>query len=93
MLPDVPTIAEAGVPGYKAETWIGMLAPAGTPAPIVDTLNEELKAILALDEIKKSFLTDGTEVDYLGPTEFGAFYKLEMDKWAGVIKKANIKLE
>ena len=93
ILPDVPTIAQAGVPGYVATNWFGILAPAGTPAPVVERLNNELQAILALDEVKKTFLNDGAEVDYLGPAEFGAFFKREMAQWAGVIKKANIKLE
>lgn len=92
-LPDVPTVAEAGLPGYKAVTWSGIFAPTGTPTPIVDRLNRELKAILATDELKKFFLTQGAEMDYLGPTEFGAFFGQEMDQWAGVIKKANIKVE
>ena len=93
ILPDVPTIAEAGVPGYEATSWYGILAPAGTPAPIVDRLNKEIKAILASDEVKKRFLNDGMEVDYLGPTEFGPFIEEEIAKWASVVKKANIKLE
>ena len=74
ILPDVPTIAEAGVPGYEVINWWGILAPAGTPAPIVDRLNKELKAILASDEVKKQFLNQGAEVDYLGPAEFGQFH-------------------
>jgi tripartite-type tricarboxylate transporter receptor subunit TctC len=91
-LPDVPAIAEA-LPGYESTVWWGILVPAGTPAPIVDRLNNELKTILALDEIKKWFLNQGAEVDYLGPTEFGTFLEREMAKWARVIKKANIRLE
>jgi tripartite-type tricarboxylate transporter receptor subunit TctC len=91
-LPDVPAIAEA-LPGYESTVWWGILVPAGTPMPIVDSLNNELKAILALDEVKKWFLNQGAEADYLGPTEFGAFLEREMAKWARVIKKANIKLE
>ena len=54
ILPDVPTIAEAGVPGYEATNWWGILAPAGTPAPIVDRLNKELKAILASEEVQEA---------------------------------------
>ena len=92
-LPDVPTIAESGVPGYELYQWFGLLAPVGTPSPIIDRLNKELKAILALDEVKKMFLNDGAEVDYLGPAEFGTFLEREMAQWARVIKKANIKVE
>jgi len=64
-LPDVPTIAEAGVPGYETTSWYGILAPAGTPAPIVDRLDKELTAILALDEVKKFFLTAGLDMNHL----------------------------
>jgi tripartite-type tricarboxylate transporter receptor subunit TctC len=92
-LPDVPTIAEGGVPGFEANQWWGIWAPAGTPAPIVERLNKELKAILALDEIKELFLSQGAEVDYLSPTEFVSFLEGEMAKWARVVKEANVKLE
>jgi tripartite-type tricarboxylate transporter receptor subunit TctC len=92
ILPDVPTIAEAGVPGYQATSWFGILAPAGTSATIVERLNKELMEILASDEIKQALLDDGLAADYLGPAEFGTFLAREMAQWAGVIKKANIKL-
>lgn len=93
LLPDTPTIAEAGVPGFETVQWHGLVAPAGTPAPIIDRLHRELKAILASDETKKRLLNAGVETDYLGPTEFWAFSKREMDQWARVIKKANITLK
>ena len=92
ILPDVPTIAEAGVPGYQATSWFGILAPAGTAATVVERLNQELREILASDEIKKALLDDGLAADYLGPAEFGAFLEREMAQWASVIKKANIKI-
>ena len=92
VLPDVPTIAEAGVPGYQAISWFGILAPAGTSATIVERLNKELREILASDDIKKALLDDGLAADYLGPAEFGTFLAREMDQWASVIKKANIKI-
>ncbi len=92
ILPDVPTIAEAGVPGYQATSWFGVLVPAATPAAIIERLNKELREILALDEIRKALLDDGLAADYLGPVEFGAFLEREMAQWASVIKKANIKL-
>jgi tripartite-type tricarboxylate transporter receptor subunit TctC len=71
----------------------GILATAGTPAPIVDRLSNEIKAILTLDEVKKWFLKDGAEPGYLAPTEFTQFLVQEMTNWARVVKKANIKLE
>jgi tripartite-type tricarboxylate transporter receptor subunit TctC len=92
-LPDVPTIAEAGVPGYEVTQWFGILSPAGTPAPIVARLNKELKAILALADVKKQFLAAGAEVNYLGPTEFGQYIEKDISQWARVVKKANIKFE
>jgi tripartite-type tricarboxylate transporter receptor subunit TctC len=92
-MPDVPTIAEAGVPGYSALGWWGFVAPAGTPAPVVDRLNQELKTVLAMDDVKDWFLRDGAEVDYLGPAEFGKFLEEEVAKWAHVVKTAGIKAE
>ena len=93
ILPDVPTIAEAGVSGYETSNWWGILAPTGTPAPIVTKLNNEIKAVLASDDVKKRFLKDGIEVDYLGPAELGKFIENETANWTRVVKKANIKLE
>ena len=72
-LPDVPTIAEAGVPGYEANNWWGILAPAGTPRPIIDRLNKEISAILSSAETQKVFGDQGAEVDKLGPAEFGPY--------------------
>jgi tripartite-type tricarboxylate transporter receptor subunit TctC len=93
ILPDVPTIAEAGLPGFTAIGWYGILAPAGTPAPIVGRLNKEIKEILALDQVKKRLLNAGTEEDYLGLPDFRSFLEEEINRWAAVVKKANIKLE
>jgi tripartite-type tricarboxylate transporter receptor subunit TctC len=93
VLPDVPTIAEAGVPGFKTASWYGFLAPAGTPVPIIDRLNKEIKAILVLDDVKKLILNNGGEVDYLPSTEFGSFIMGEITNWVRVVRKANIKAE
>ena len=93
ILPDAPTIVEAGLPGFDVTGWYGILAPAGTPTPIVERLNKEIKAILASDEAKKRFLNAGMEADYLGSTEFGPFIEGEISRWASVVKKGNIKLE
>jgi tripartite-type tricarboxylate transporter receptor subunit TctC len=93
ILPDVPTIAEGGLPGYEATNWWGILAPAGTPSPVVERLNKELKTILTSDEVKKLFLSEGAEVDYLGSAEFGPFVASEITKWGKVVKEANIKVE
>ena len=93
VLPDVPTIAEAGLPGYTSINWWGLLAPAGTPAPIVNRLSNELKAVVAMDEVKKRLQSDGIEADHMGPAAFGAFLEAEQENWTRIIKKANIKLE
>jgi tripartite-type tricarboxylate transporter receptor subunit TctC len=94
ILPDVPTIAEAGgLPGYTSMNWWGILAPAGTPAPIVTRLSNELKAVVGKDEVKKRFLSDGIEAEYMGPAEFGTFLQEEQAKWTRIVKQANIKLE
>ncbi len=93
VLPDVPTISEAGVPGYNTLGWWGIVAPASTPVPIIDSLNNELKAILASEDVRKWFLKDGAEADYMGPTEFGKFLEEESTKWKRVVKTANIKLD
>jgi tripartite-type tricarboxylate transporter receptor subunit TctC len=90
VLPDVPTIAEGGLPGYTSINWWGILAPAGTPAPIVNRLSEELKAVVAMDEVKKRFQSDGIEADHMGPAEFGKFLEEEQANWTRIVKKANI---
>jgi tripartite-type tricarboxylate transporter receptor subunit TctC len=92
-MPDVPTISEAGVPGYNTLNWWGIVATGGTPAPIIDRLSKELKAILATDEIKNWFQKTGASVDYLSPIEFGKFLEEETAKWKHVVKTANIKLK
>ncbi len=93
ILPDVPTIAEAGVPGYEATNWWGIVAPAGTPPPIVDRLHKEVSGILTSAEAQKRFLDEGAEVVHMSPAEFGTFIAAETAKWTRVIKEANIRAE
>ncbi len=93
LLPDVPTVAEAGLPEYQSVGWRGIVGPAGMPAPIVERLTREIKTILTSDDVKTHFLKDGMEVDHKGPAEFAAFIADEMNRWSRVVKKANIKLE
>jgi len=93
VLPDMPTIAEAALPGYESCIWWGVHAPAGTPQAIVDRLHKELTTILKSSEMQKMFQDQGAEVDYLGPAEFGKFIAAETTKWARVVKEANIKAE
>jgi tripartite-type tricarboxylate transporter receptor subunit TctC len=90
-LPDVPSIAEAGVPGYEATQWFGMLAPAGTPRPIIDRLNHEMVKLLKSPEVRDRLIADGTDPAPTTPEEFGAYIKSETEKWTKVIKAAGIK--
>jgi tripartite-type tricarboxylate transporter receptor subunit TctC len=92
-LPDVPTIAESGVPKYEANNWWGIIAPAGTPRPIIDRLSKEISDILTSADTQKVFADQGAEVDKLGPGEFGPYITAETAKWGKVIKEGNIKAE
>jgi len=93
ILPDVPTLSEAGVPGYEATIWIGVMAPAGTPQPIVTLLNTEINKILARADVKEAWRKQGAETMSMTPDEFGAFVQSEIDKWANLIKANGIKPE
>ncbi len=92
-MPDVPTISEAGVPGYEATNWWGIVAPAGTPKPVINKLHEELVVILKTAETKKRFESEGGEAVPMSPEEFGRFIVSETAKWAKVVKEAGIKPE
>ena len=92
VLPDVPSISEF-VPGYEASSWLGIVAPKGTPAEIVDELNNEINAALANPEMKKRLSEIGTEPMPMPPAEFGKFIVAETDKWGKVVKFAGVKVE
>ena len=92
MLPDTPTIAQSGVPGYSAVQWHGIVAPTGTPQRKIEQLHGVLKAMAASDDGRKKLVSAGTEVDFMGLSEFGTFMQRDMDQWAQLIRKANIKL-
>jgi tripartite-type tricarboxylate transporter receptor subunit TctC len=93
LLPDVPTIAEAGVPGYEATIWLGLMAPAGTPKPIVDKLNAEVGKILRRPEVKEAWAKQGAEPLVMTPDEFDKYLRTDIDKWAKVIHTAGIKVQ
>ncbi|MEW6334985.1 MAG: tripartite tricarboxylate transporter substrate binding protein [Thermodesulfobacteriota bacterium] len=93
LFPDLPTIAEAGVPGYEASIWLGLLAPAGTPKPVIEKIHKDLAAVLASDEGRKGLENQGVEVDLAGPAEFGKFIEAEIAKWGKVVKESNIKMD
>ncbi|RYF06390.1 MAG: tripartite tricarboxylate transporter substrate binding protein [Comamonadaceae bacterium] len=92
-LPDVPTIAEAGVPGYEATSWFGMFAPAGTPAPIVTQLNKALVKVLAQPDIKKKINEQGAETAGETPEQFAAFIQKESVKWGKVVKESGASVD
>jgi tripartite-type tricarboxylate transporter receptor subunit TctC len=90
VLPDVPTIAEAGVPGYVAENWWGILAPAGTPAPIVEKLHRDIQAALKAPELQAMFAREGATSVEMSSAEFGEYIKAETVKWTRVVKEGGI---
>ena len=92
-LPEVPTLQESGVPGYEAYVWMGLMAPKGTPGPIVEKLQREVVKALATDAVKTYMASAGIEIVGSTPTEFGAFYRAEKERWAKVIKEIGAKVD
>jgi tripartite-type tricarboxylate transporter receptor subunit TctC len=92
-LPDVPTAAESGLPGFEAVQYYGLAAPAGTPRPIVDRINKELRTILTSDEMKKRLIADGSDPAPSTPEQYGDNIKREEGKWAALVQKLGLKLE
>jgi tripartite-type tricarboxylate transporter receptor subunit TctC len=90
-LPDLPTIAEAGVPGYEAQQWFALAAPGNTPRPIIERLHKELMAVLRDPEVIGLFTAQGAVIVGNTPSEFSAYLRSELDKWARVTKSAGIK--
>jgi tripartite-type tricarboxylate transporter receptor subunit TctC len=93
ILPDLPTIAEAGVPDYVATNWWGIIAPAGTPQPIVDKLHDAIADVLQSAETKKYLDNEGAAPVLMSSAEFGKFIESETAKWGPVVKKAGMKAE
>ena len=93
VMPDVPTLTEAGVPGYEATIWLGIMAPRGTPQPVVDRLNEAISKIVGTPEIKQQWSRQGAVPMVMNPAAFARYLNEDIGKWAGVIKSANIKLD
>jgi len=92
-LAEVPTIAEAGVPGYEAINWWGIVAPAGTPRPIVTRLHREITAIQQSPEMQKRFQAEAVEAVQMDPAEFGRYIEAEILKWGRVVKQAGIRAD
>ena len=89
-LPDLPTVAESGVPGYEAASWYGVLAPAKTPRAIVMKLNGEVAHIAQLPEVRERLAADGANPGGNSPEEFGAYIRGELARWKAVIEQAKI---
>jgi tripartite-type tricarboxylate transporter receptor subunit TctC len=89
---DMPTLNESGLPGFEAIVWWGILAPAGTPAAIVNRLDREIKGVLTVPEVKKAFADQGVEPDYQDSAGFRTFIAEEISRWKQVVSKGNIKL-
>jgi tripartite-type tricarboxylate transporter receptor subunit TctC len=93
VLPDVPTVAEAGVAGYEATIWLGIMAPKGTPQAIVDKLNAEIRKVVNAPAVKETWAKQGAVPMNMTPAEFGAYLEKDIVKWANVVKTANIKVD
>jgi tripartite-type tricarboxylate transporter receptor subunit TctC len=93
LFPELPTVAEGGVPGFDVEVWFGVVAPAGTPKDVVAKLNAEINRILALPEVSSRFAEQGVRVIGGPPERFAAHLREQIAKWAAVVKSAGVKLE
>lgn len=92
-LPQIPTFAEAGLPGYSSNNWFGVMAPAKTPKDIVGKLNAEIARIQGMPDFREKLAAQGVEPYPLSPEQFGALVKSEMAKYGKIIKAANIRYE
>ncbi len=93
VLPDVPTLAEAGLPGYEATIWLGLMAPKGTPPAIVQQLNEAVSKIVSQPEVNQLWTKQGAVAMKMNPQEFDKYMRGDIEKWAKVIKSAGIKVD
>jgi tripartite-type tricarboxylate transporter receptor subunit TctC len=89
--PNIPTIAESGLPGFSGNNWYGFVAPANTPKPIIDMLNNEIVRILTLPDVKETLTTMGAEVIGSSPADFSNLIRTEVAKWAKVVKESGIQ--
>ena len=93
VLPDVPTIAEAGVPGYESTIWLGIMAPAGTPKVVVDKLNAEINKVITRSDVKTAWDKQGAVALVMTPAEFDAYLRKDIEKWAEVVKVSGAKAQ
>jgi tripartite-type tricarboxylate transporter receptor subunit TctC len=87
LTPDVPTVSESGVPGYEATIWLGLMAPAKTPQAVIDKLNAEIAKVINRADVKEAWAKQGAVPMIMSPSEFDAFLRKDIDKWADVVKK------
>src|SRR6185369_6338037 len=92
IMPELPTIAEAALPGYDASVWFGVFVPAGTPRPVIDRLHAEILKALQTPDLKSRMVSMGTEVSGMGPDDFAAYVRKEIPKWANLVKAAGVKV-
>ena len=90
---DVPTVSEAGVPGYESVIWLGLMAPAATPKPIIERLNSEIQRIASLPDVKEAWAKQGAVPMHMTPAEFGKFMEQDIQKWAKVLKISGAKVD
>ena len=93
VLPNIPTVAEAGVPNYEATIWLGVMAPVGTPKPVVDKLNGEIKKILARSDVKENWAKQGAVPMVMSPDEFDKYLRADIEKWAHVVKVSGATIQ
>lgn len=93
LTPDLPTVAEAGVPGYEATIWLGLMAPKGTPDDVVNKLNEEVRRIVAKPAVKEAWQKQGAAPMSMTPKEFDAYLRKDIEKWAKVVKLSGAKAQ
>ncbi len=91
--PQIPTIAEAGVPGYEVVVWYGYLTPRGTPRSVIERLHGGVVKAMPSPEIRDRYLNDGADVNVRGPEDFGALLRIEFDKWAKVVKDSGVRID
>jgi tripartite-type tricarboxylate transporter receptor subunit TctC len=92
LIPDVPTVAEAGVPGYEATIWLGVMAPAGTPKEIIDKLNAEIGKVVSRPDVTQAWAKQGAVPMLMSPSEFDRYLRADIEKWAEVVKVAGARV-
>lgn len=92
-LPDVPTVSESGLPGFEAVSWLSLLVPTGTPQPIIEKINRDVTAVLALPDVRERLAATGAELTPSNPAELNAFIKVELAKWAKAVKVSGAQAE